>query len=135
MTRPDLDAVFTLLANPRRRLLLSHFLESDYGNVETLSRHIAAREQDAHPRAVSEDDRTEVAVSLVHDHLPRLADHDVVDYDARSGDVVTAAGFGEVQPFVEQVYPATDATATPERSLLSFLYSKPPEEPYLLEDD
>ena len=133
MSNPDpstLDDVFGLLSESRRRYLLYHFLENDWANVENLSRRIAAWEGDTAVRAVDEDDREKVAVSLVHNHLPRLADHDVVEYDSRSGDVVTANGFEELRPFVEQAQAIEQDSGVPEQSPLSTLYSRPPEEPY-----
>ena len=125
-----LDTVFTLLAESRRRHLLYHFLENDWANVETLSRQITAWESNVQLREVDDDEREQVAVSLVHNHLPRLADHDVLEYDPRNGDVVTSSGFEEVRPFVEQAYEIEQDADAPEQSDLSTLYSKPPEEPY-----
>lgn len=125
-----LDTVFTLLSESRRRHLLYHFLENDWANVETLSRQITAWEAGVQLREVDDDDREQVAVSLVHNHLPRLADHDVLEYDPRNGDVVTSSGFEEVRPFVERSYEIEQDADAPEQSDLSTLYSKPPEEPY-----
>lgn len=131
----DLDATFSLLADSRRRYLLYHLLESEYVTVEKLSLRIAAWEQGIPSRAVSEDDRVDVAISLVHNHLPRLAEQNVVDYDARSGDVVPSEGLAEIRPFVENAQSTERAEEISETSLLSFLYSKPPEDPYLVEEN
>lgn len=130
----DLDTTFGLLSSSRRRYLLYHFLESEYGTVEKLAQWIAAWEQDVSPRAVSDEDRRDVAISLVHDHLPRLADHDVVDYDARNGDVVAAEHFADIQPYVERARSSEHVSEKLEQSRLLFLYSKPPEDPYIVED-
>lgn len=131
----DLDATFSLLADSRRRYLLYHLLESEYVTVEKLSLRIAAWEQEIPSRAVSEDDRVDVAISLIHNHLPRLAERNVVDYDARSGDVVLADGFEGIRSFVENAQSTEQAEEISEPSLLSFLYSKPPEDPYLVEEN
>ncbi|WP_255194220.1 DUF7344 domain-containing protein [Natronobeatus ordinarius] len=98
----DIDAIYTLLGTSRRRYLLYQLLEREYGNVEELSLQIAAWEAETSMDAVDEERRQRVYVSLVHNHLPRLADHDVVDYDLRSGDVVKRAGFADLEPVLEQ---------------------------------
>lgn len=131
---PDLDTVFTLLADSRRRYVCYHFLKTEYATLENLSRRIAGWEAGVAPRAVSEDDREAVAVSLVHKHLPRLADADVVDYDVRSGDVVASDRFEAIRPFLEEARSIENADDVPEPSRLSVLYSEPPEEEFLPEE-
>lgn len=133
-TSPDLDAIFTLLSDSRRRFVCYHFLKTDYATLENLSRRIAGWEADTAPRAVSEDDRERVATSLVHKHLPRLADEGVVDYDVRSGDIVAGDEFEAVRPFLEQASSAERAGEIPEPSHLTVLYSDPPEEEFFPED-
>lgn len=97
-----LDTVYGLLANSRRRHVLYHFVANEIGYVESLSRAIAAHEGDVPHESVDEGVRGEVAASLLHNHLPKLAAHGVVEYDARSGDVVRSEGFAEIRPFVER---------------------------------
>lgn len=126
----ELDLVFALLSESRRRYLLYHFLENDVGNVENLSARIAAWEADSSVREVDEDDRREVAVSLIHNHMPRLADHDVLEYDDRNGDAVTTPTFEKLRPFLEQARAQEGTSTVPDRSQLSVLYSTPPPEPY-----
>lgn len=132
---PDLDEVYSLLASERRRNLCYHLLEANYGTVDRLARGIAALETDQAPREVSEEDERRVAVDLIHDHLPRLAEHDVLEFDARSGDVVAADGLEALRPFVKQAHEIEHETELPDPSRLSVLYSEPPEDAYLLEDD
>lgn len=131
---PDLDSIFALLADPRRRRLLYHLLETEYANAGTLSRRLAAFEAGTSVRAVDDDDSRQVGISLVHDHLPRLAAHGLVEFDARSGDVVTADGFEDVRPFVERARLAETHDELPETSRLTVLYSEPPEERFLTDD-
>ena len=75
----DLDSLFELLANRHRRRLLAYLVETDDG-VATFSElidHVAGVD--------SEDaDEREVAISIHHTHLPKLADEGVVEYDDRS---------------------------------------------------
>lgn len=58
--------------------------------IEKLAGQIAARSREA--RTDSDGDRPVemVKIGLVHNHLPRLRDHGVVEYDRRNGDVVLA---------------------------------------------
>lgn len=97
----NIETAHQLLGNPRRRYLLYHLMDNGVGNLEELSLQIAAWEQDESVEDVSEESREHVAISLVHNHLPRLADHGFADYDLRSGDIVLTDKFAEIEPFVD----------------------------------
>lgn len=73
---------YGLLASDRRRLALD-LLAGRTTPVELrhLATRVAARE-DAEGAAVDEKIITRVAVTLHHVHLPKLAEADVLDYDA-----------------------------------------------------
>jgi len=85
--RPDpaaktLDDVFSLLADQRRRLLLS--VMRSYGEEVTLpdaAEEVAARETGHTVRNISAERVKEVYLSLYHDHLPRLVDAGLLEYD------------------------------------------------------
>ncbi|MFD1563703.1 hypothetical protein ACFR99_09100 [Haloarchaeobius amylolyticus] len=77
-----LDDVFSLLADQRRRLLLS--VMRNYGEEVTLpdaAEEVAARETGHTVRNISAERVTEVYLSLYHDHLPRLVDAGLLEYD------------------------------------------------------
>jgi len=77
-----LDDVFSLLADQRRRLLLS--VMRSYGEEVTLpdaAEEVAARETGDTVRNISAEHVTEVYLSLYHDHLPRLVDAGLLEYD------------------------------------------------------
>ena len=97
-----MKAACELLANTRRRYLLYQLVESGPRNVEELSTQIAAWENESSLSSVSREDHQQVYISLVHNHLPRLADYDIIDYDIRSGDVVCSDGFDDIQKLLEQ---------------------------------
>ncbi|WP_230198726.1 DUF7344 domain-containing protein [Halopiger djelfimassiliensis] len=82
-TDDEIDAVFEAVADARRRTILS-VLGNQYHSlsVETLARDVAAREAGANERDVSAESVMQVQCSLVHVHLPCLADAGLVDYDA-----------------------------------------------------
>lgn len=119
-----LDAIYEFLSAARRRYILYYLLENGNGNIDGLSIQIAAWEAGIPVTAVSKNDRKSITVSLLHDHVPRLADHEVVEYDARSGDVVMGSRFEDVRSFVERARAVEDVTVIDE-SRESFLYSNP----------
>ncbi|WP_254768783.1 DUF7344 domain-containing protein [Salinilacihabitans rarus] len=99
-----MDAACTLLAEPQRRFLL-YLLAGrgeSHANLDALVPQIAAWERGVPVAAVDEEARQLVYVSMVHNHLPRLADYGIVEYDLRSGDVVVAAGFSDVESLLDQ---------------------------------
>ncbi|MFC4439156.1 MULTISPECIES: DUF7344 domain-containing protein [Natrialbaceae] len=79
---PSLSSVtaYRLLSDPDRRDLLSRLEPGEPTTVDELVRDIATRNRDA---SIDDVDRTVVRridISLVHNHLPRLADHGVITY-------------------------------------------------------
>ena len=130
----DTDAVYELMAHERRRHLLYLLCESDVATVETLSRTLAAHEEGAAPRSVSDTAIDRVGISLVHDHLPRLADHGLCEFDARSGDVVPVDSLDTLRPTLESALDVEVADGHTERTPLSVLYSEPSEDRFLVED-
>ena len=96
-----MDAAFRLLSDRRRRYVLYHL--RDVERVTTLD---ALTEQVAHWEGTGRDadaNAERIAVSLVHNHLPKLEESGVVEYDRRQGDVVTAEQFDEVVSLLELV--------------------------------
>jgi DNA-binding transcriptional ArsR family regulator len=79
-----LDAVFTVLATRRRRILLRVLDDADACSVGDLVEWVAARERqlDGEP-----PDREALRSELERVHLSMLADHRILDYDTRSGNV------------------------------------------------
>ena len=96
--------VYRLLAAPRRRYLLWHLSRRGSTTVEEAGRRIAAWEAGVPPGDVARALRERVRISLVHAHLPRLADHDVVDYDRASGEV-------ELQTAISGWFPSDESPA------------------------
>jgi hypothetical protein len=84
----QLDSVFNLLQAARRRYLLYYLYNEDEPVlsletvVEAVQEYEAAENGDDEPPS-----RQEVRTSLVHTHLPKLADVGVLDYDPRRGTV------------------------------------------------
>ncbi|MEF8799478.1 MAG: hypothetical protein V5A56_00360 [Halolamina sp.] len=75
------DLLFDLLQNNRRRAVLRTLDEEGELTLSELAEMIAAEENDAHPSGVSESARRSVYISLYQRHVPKLAEHGIVDYD------------------------------------------------------
>ncbi|WP_226481145.1 DUF7344 domain-containing protein [Natrinema amylolyticum] len=78
----SLDDAFALLADQRRRLLLA--VMRTYGEELTLpdaAEEVAVRETGHNVTNISAERVREVYLSLYHDHLPRLVDAGLLEYD------------------------------------------------------
>lgn len=71
---------YRLLSSTRRRVVLRILSEAGHGfDLETLAERVATRE--AETGAAADEALRRVERTLHHNHLPRLAHHDVVSYD------------------------------------------------------
>lgn len=81
----EFDRLFSLLGDQRRRFVLYYLQTTEHDAVafDELATNVAEWESgpDAEP---TEDLLEDVAISLHHHHLPKLASHGIVDYDERS---------------------------------------------------
>ncbi len=89
-----IDAVYDLLSSARRRHALYAIEEHGRLSVEQLARRIADREAAAQ---LEPEDLGTVKATLLHNHLPRLAAHDVVEYDETRKLVTTGSQFDELR--------------------------------------
>ncbi|EMA28071.1 DUF7344 domain-containing protein [Halobiforma nitratireducens] len=100
---PWLDTVHDLLSESRRRIILYYFLENEHATIDALARRIVSREGNGPPKSVDSTETTELTISLVHKHLPKLERHGVLEYDDRNEDVVRDDDrFGELAEFVRR---------------------------------
>ncbi len=80
--RLDLDEALTLLADRRRRLLLEVVVSHDEAlTLPDVAEEVAERETGYQLADISAERIKRVYISLYHDHLPRLVDADVLEYD------------------------------------------------------
>lgn len=96
----DLDVVFDVLADRRRRIVLNHLRDSDEEWVPAgdLAERIAAWEVElADPTSVSVES---IEIDLVHGHLPKLDAAGVVDYDGE-GRRVAYRGADPLERFLD----------------------------------
>ena len=88
-----IDNAFGLLADQRRRLLLQ--VMRTYGESLTLpdaAEEVAVRETGCQMPNISAERVHEVYLSLYHDHLPRLTDAGLLEYN-QERDMVSPAAF------------------------------------------
>ncbi|MFC4552821.1 MULTISPECIES: DUF7344 domain-containing protein [Halorussus] len=102
--------MFAALADDRRRFALYYLREAGSATVEELATvlvgWLGAREE---PTTVTTPgDRRSVQVSLVHAHLPKLAEAGLVDYDEESGTVT-------LEPLADSVERTLDRSFALER--------------------
>ncbi len=97
-----MEAACSLLAESERRFLLYQLAEAKSANLEELISQIIVWEQDEDVAVDDADRREQLYISMVHNHLPRLADYNIIEYDLRSGDVVLASGFDDIKPLLNQ---------------------------------
>ena len=85
MTNHSLDACLRLVADQHRRRVIHHLRHETNGatTFDDLVDQVHRRASDA--KNGPPQDRDELAIRLQHSHLPKLADHGIVDYDHRSG--------------------------------------------------
>ncbi|WP_425556801.1 DUF7344 domain-containing protein [Haladaptatus pallidirubidus] len=74
-----LSTAFKLLANVYRRHILHYFYgtEVESATLSELSSHVQTT-------LAEECEEYRIRLRLHHQHLPKLADHNVIDYDRRS---------------------------------------------------
>lgn len=85
----SLSERFSLLADPHRRAVLERLDRTAGGvAVETLATRVAADLSDS-AETVDDERRRRVLLALHHNHLPKLADHGLLEYDLDAG-IVTA---------------------------------------------
>jgi hypothetical protein len=87
---PSDDQLFELLANQRRRFVL-YYLDQctdDRVSLSTLSEQVAGWENGVDASELEYAERKSVRNSLHQFHLPKLADADIVTYDAEAGEIV-----------------------------------------------
>ena len=90
----DPDTIYTIVADSQRRHLLDALQRLRSATVAECAHVIAKRDHNV--TLLDENARDRIQLSLVHNHLPRLADYDVVDYDAERGEVHVGDAFEEL---------------------------------------
>lgn len=106
----DVDSVFAVLSNERRRLILEHLLSRQYERilstqspvpVPELVDHLVSVELNGHEGPDELRDR--IVLSLNHIHLPKLADSNLIEFDSDRGEVAIRETAIAVEPHLALV--------------------------------
>ncbi|QLG48014.1 DUF7344 domain-containing protein [Natrinema halophilum] len=99
--RLEIDTVYTLLSNATRRAVLCRLHAVERTTTRELVRYLTDSERGDASSDI--DGPGWVASRLIHDHLPRLDDLDVIDYGGPDGEVAVGPAFDGVEPFVARL--------------------------------
>jgi len=89
-----------LLSSRRRRNVLHALTREGESTVAELSRTLAGWETGKSPEGVSSKERKRTYTALRQTHLPTLAKHGAVDYDANRGTVSLTEHGAALQPYL-----------------------------------
>lgn len=84
------DDLYEALSNQRRRHVI-RMLAGGAQDIDTLSKAIAAAENDCSPDDLDSQQRKRVYIGLYQVHLETLDEVDIIDWDVRSGEVAPGA--------------------------------------------
>lgn len=100
----DVDVVFDILSNRRRRFVLHYLLQQDrVVELRELSSQVTAWENDIDVEDVTYTQRKRVYTALRQTHLPTMDDAGVVLFDSRAGSVEPTATAREFDIYVDVV--------------------------------
>lgn len=108
---PAVDAIFDLLGHCHRRRLLA-CLRATEGSLPLarIAAEIATWDDDRSPEFVDEGEIQRVRSMLYHGHVPKLREHDVVEFDPGRDEV-------SLQGRVEYLFPYLDEAVDREPDL------------------
>ncbi|MFC3476715.1 DUF7344 domain-containing protein [Halobacterium litoreum] len=98
----DADDVFHLLQNQRRRYALRYLqlADSDTVKMRDLAEQVAAWEHDTTVELLSSKQRQRVYIPLYQNHLPKLADEGIIDYQQSRGVVTRLDGADQLDDYL-----------------------------------
>lgn len=83
----DRPAARAIVSHHHRRALVCYLERGDTVSVAEATRRLATRDRQSAEDDSVEPTRQQLRLELVHDHLPRLDDHDVLEYDPGANEV------------------------------------------------
>ncbi|MFC4436777.1 MULTISPECIES: DUF7344 domain-containing protein [Natrialbaceae] len=95
----ELDVVFELLANQRRRQALAVLKTGDRQlTLNDLTKEIAVQEFEERITDIPSEDVYDIFLSLQHTHVPKLAALELVEYDRKRNIVEPTDQFEALEP-------------------------------------
>lgn len=88
------DRVLSAVANEHRRAVLESLRSASENTLDcdTLVDHVADRVRDADGERVSDEHRRRVQIELHHNHLPKLEEVQLIDYERETDHIQFAGG-------------------------------------------
>ncbi|AZH26562.1 DUF7344 domain-containing protein [Haloplanus aerogenes] len=106
----ELDQIFVILQNHRRRLVLEYLRDRDSTTQGDLARHVAAVENDVPEDTVTSTQRKRVYVSLYQAHLPKLDQFDAIAFDQDRGTIERTPKTDELLAYLDRFEGRADST-------------------------
>lgn len=108
------DDVFHLLQNPRRRAVLRYLLGSDSEEsvMRDVAEAVAAWEHNTSVRRLTSTERQRVYIALYQSHLPKLNEHDIIDYDQARGQITVRPLANVLAPYLGEELDAPQTLRT-----------------------
>lgn len=98
----NLDDIFELLKNPRRRTVIDYLKDNDgEATLSEVAEHIAALENGITVEELSSHQRKRVYIGLYQCHLPKMDKLGVIDYDKNRGTIEIQDSVEQLEPFLE----------------------------------
>ncbi len=98
--RLSLDHILRLLADSRRRVVLTLLQEHGSLRLPDLAEEVVRIETDTSIPELTEEEITRVYMELWHVHIPKLAEADVIEYDQQRDVVLLGDSVEEVAKFL-----------------------------------
>lgn len=102
--KPWIDELLHILSNHRRRDVLYYLSEHELASIETLATEITALEFDCSSSDVTPDDREPILIDLYHNHLPKLTNSGLIEYDRRSGAIKWSLTSDDVHSLLDRCH-------------------------------
>lgn len=83
----ELNHYFDALADQNRRIALYFLKEHETTDIGELARHVAMKNVNQSTTSDVGKEYETLHRTLHHNHLPRLANYGIIDFDSRTGDV------------------------------------------------
>lgn len=95
----EIEAIHALFSSCTRRAVLRRLRRVERTTVSALGRDVT---DCTGGREAGSSNRRDVTIALIHNHLPRLDAHDVVEYDRSEQTVTPGPNFDEIEPFLDR---------------------------------
>lgn len=87
------SVAFDVLSQSQRRYIIQYLLDNEPPVlIDDLARFVAACERQTSPAAITVGERNEIAARLIHVHLPKLVDFELIEWIPERGEILLYSG-------------------------------------------